>query len=188
MADFSAAAKEAFARVQDDVVVYHTLEFRHSTFKTPEMESAPLRVVRDYNSLKATLEADAPANPSSQVRFDPVGFDIRPPRRRPEENPSIDIQIDNILPYIGEYLDNAVATDEEVPVRYRMYSGTTADFPAAVPEYVVEMQLTTVVAEGRVLRATCQMADLVNRPFPNRFYTADTAPYLFNATASNSDE
>ena len=58
----SAAIKEAYAVAPSDVVIYHTLEIRHSSFATP------IRVVRDNATLSATLEAgDAPDNARRRV-------------------------------------------------------------------------------------------------------------------------
>jgi len=46
----SQALKEAYASAPSDLVIYHTLELRHPSF------TSPIRVVRDYADLVATLE------------------------------------------------------------------------------------------------------------------------------------
>ena len=55
----SQALKEAYASAPANVVIYHTMELRHPAF------TAPIRVVRDYAPLTATLEATAPADPAT---------------------------------------------------------------------------------------------------------------------------
>lgn len=51
----SQAIKEAYASAPVSTIIYNTIELRHPAFSTP------VRLVRDYANLTATLEATAPA-------------------------------------------------------------------------------------------------------------------------------
>src|SRR6476620_3275326 len=84
------AIREAYAVAPNDVIDYHTLEFRHASFDNP------IRVVRDFANLTATLESDAPEDPSESVVFTGFSFDFELPEVGPDAVPEITIKIDNV--------------------------------------------------------------------------------------------
>ena len=65
----SQALKEAYAAAPTSQIVYHTLEIYHPAF------TQPIRVVRDFVDLAATLEATAPRNASQTVTGN-AAFDV----------------------------------------------------------------------------------------------------------------
>jgi len=185
MADLTDALKEAYATAPDDVILLPTLEWRHSTFKTPEGRPAPLRIVRNYQEIRASLESNAPVDPGgTNIQFLPVGFESQPPARIPGQNIELVIVVDNVLPWIGEYVEAATQLQEPVFVRYRQYRSNAL----TEPDYIFEMTLAVVTTRQNELRATCTLPDYFNRPFPKRFYNHVTAPFLFNTTSRTPPE
>ena len=69
----SQAIKEAYASAPANVIIYHTMELWHPAF------TDPIRVVRDYDDLTATLESTAPRNAGESVTFIAFNFDFTKP-------------------------------------------------------------------------------------------------------------
>jgi len=82
-ATLSQALKEAYAAAPAGVVIYHTIELWHPQF------SAPVRVVRDYVDLVATLESTAPRDASTAVTFVGFNFEFTKPEVSPNGVPQI---------------------------------------------------------------------------------------------------
>lgn len=169
-ATLSQAIKEAYAAAPSDVVVYHTLEFRHSAF------TAPMRVVRDHANLTATLEATAPVNPGAAVVFTGYSFDLELPEVGPGAAPEIGITIDNVSLEIEDNINLALQTTEKVQVTYRAYTSTSLGAPANNPP--LTMTLTTISADQFRLTARAQVGDYANRKFPFEEYTSARFPGL----------
>ena len=113
MPDFTldAALKEAYASAPSTDVIMHTLEIRHPDF------TAPIRVVRDHADFNATLEADAPENPSEEVTFIGMAFDFILPEVQRSASPEIEISIDNASGELIAYLDAGANNGELIAQR-----------------------------------------------------------------------
>lgn len=166
----SQALAEAYASAPADDVILHTLEFRHPSFTTP------IRVVRDYADLTATLEAGAPLNAGQAVTFVAFAFDFRLPDVLSSGVPEIEITIDNVSRDIIGYLDQAAQSASLIEVTYRPYLASDLTGPQMDPP------LTLVVREATadVFRVVCKagFGDLANRKFPSQLYTAERFPGL----------
>lgn len=166
----SQAIKEAYASAPNDVVDYHTLEFRHPSF------TSPIRVVRDYVNLTATLEADAPSNPGEAVVFTGYAFELDLPEVGPDARPEITIRIDNVSLEIEDAMNRAIQTTDVVEVTYRPYLSGDTSAPAMDPP--LTMTLTSVSADQFQVTAKAIVGDYTNRRFPFEEYTTNRFPGL----------
>lgn len=165
----SEAIKEAYASA-GDVPIYHTLEIRHSTM------TEPIRVVRDIESLTAYLEADAPADPGTEVTFLPYAFDFQKPEVGPNGAPVMPITIDNVGREITIAMENAVASVEPVLITYREYLANDLTGPQNDPP--IHMELKSVTCDVYRVSATAGFPDRSTRKFPTLEYTAEDFPGL----------
>lgn len=166
----SQALKEAYASAPTGVIIYHTLELRHPAF------TQPIRVVRDYTDLTATLEASAPANPGQAVLFTSFAFDFIKPEQSHDGVPRMTIVIDNVSRLITASLDQALTTTDPLAATYREFISTDLTGPQNDPP--LHMEILSVTGDVFQVRAVAGFADLVNRRFPTEEYGADRFPGL----------
>jgi len=166
----SEALKEAYASAPADDIIYHTLEFRHPAWVTP------IRVVRDFVSLTATLEADAPANPSEAVVFTGYPFDMVRPELTDDAAPQLTITIDNVSLEIEDAINQAQLTTDQVEVTYRPYLASDLSAPSMDPP--ITFTVASISATQFQLTATAVLGDFGNRRFPFEEYTATRFPGL----------
>lgn len=166
----SQALKEAYASAPAGVVVYHTLEIRHSAF------DEPIRVVRDRMDLTATLEDDAPANPGETVLFRAYAFDLMRPEVSLTGLPQCQFEIDNVDRLIVANIELAIATTELIKVTYREYLSTDLSAPQNDPP--LTMTLVTVTADTFRVKAVAGFRNLNNYKFPRMEYDTEIFPQL----------
>jgi hypothetical protein len=166
------AIKEAYASCPSSAVILHTLEFRHPAF------SAPIRVVRDYQDVLATLELDAPVDAGTQVTFVAFAFDFDLPEVV-TGIPSITITIDNVSRDIMANLDAAVISGQQVELTYRPYLSSDLTGPQMDPP--LHLVVDEIDADVFQVTARATFGDLAGRKFPNELYTAEQFPGLVQA-------
>lgn len=166
----SAAIKEAYATAPQGEVILHTLEFRHANF------TSPIRVVRDFNDLTATLEASAPLNPGAAVTFVGFNFEFQLPEVQHSAVPEIIISIDNVSPEIEQNLALAVASPFPIYVTYRPFLSTDLTSPQMNPP--LTLTVTHIEATDFRVTARATYGDMSNRQFPNKDYTVAGFPGL----------
>lgn len=163
----SAAIKEAYASAPTDQVIYHTLEIWHPVFGTP------IRVVRDYTSIDAMIEATAARDASTIVTFTGYAFDIVPPDLSTAALPQCTITIDNVSREILAQIDQAVLSTGVVTVIYRAYlSDNLAIGPENLPP--LAMTATMISADPLKITATVGFANLLDLSFPGLDYELTT--------------
>ncbi len=165
-----AAIKEAYASAPSDLIIYHTLELRHPAF------TAPIRVVRDYADLTATLEATAPANPGASVTFIAFNFDFTKPEIGTTGVPQINIEIDNVDRAIVANIEAALTTMDLVQATYREYLSSDLAGPQNDPP--IHMTILSITADVFRVKAVAGFPDLLNRRFPTLEYDSETFPGL----------
>lgn len=161
---------EAYASAPAGVVVYHTLELRHSAF------TAPIRVVRDTAALTATLEDSAPEDPSTEVTFAAFAFDFVRPEVSATGVPQMTIEMDNVDRAIVAAVESAMSGTELVRATYREYLSSDLSAPQNDPP--IHMTIMSVSADVFRVRAVAGFPDLVNRRFPTTEYDSETFPGL----------
>ena len=166
----SQALKEAYAAAPGNVVAYHTLEIYHPSF------THPIRVVRDFVDLEATLESTAPRNASQAVTFVGFAFDIVPPEVSTTGVPSCQVTIDNVSRDIVANLELAISSNQAITIIYRLFLSSDLTAPQNNPP----MTLTVIAMTADVFKvtATATFGDLVNKKFPSQQYTVETFPGL----------
>lgn len=167
-----AAIKEAYASAPSNTIIYHTLELRHPAF------TSPIRVVRDYTDLTATLEATAPSNPGAQVTFVAFNFDFTKPEVSTTGVPQISIEIDNVDRSIVANVEAALTTMDLVQATYREYISTDLTGPQNDPP--IHMTIMSITADVFRVKAVAGFPDLINRRFPTMEYDSETFPGLLN--------
>jgi len=166
----SQALREAYAAAPANVVIYHTLELRHPAF------SSPIRVVRDYVDLTATLESNAPVDAGALVTFVRFVFDFTKPEVSSLGVPQITITMDNVDRAIVANIEAALITTDLVQVTYREYLSTDLTQPQNNPP--LNMTIMSVTADVFKVTAVAGFPDLMNRRFPSIGYSAEVFPGL----------
>lgn len=161
----STAIKEAYAAAPANLIIYHTLELWHSAF------SSPIRVVRDYQDLTATLEASAPRNPSSAVTFIAFAFDFTKPEVSSIGLPEVSITIDNVDRSIVANIEAALTTAELIQVIYREFINTDLTAPQNDPP--LTLSISSISATLRTVTARAGFMNLSNKRFPTIEYNSE---------------
>ena len=161
----SLALREAYASAPANVVIYHTLELWHPAF------SVPIRVVRDYADLTATLESTAPRNASEAVTFIAFNFDFSKPEVSSAGVPQITITLDNVDRAIVANIEAALTTTDMVTVIYREFLSSDLSAPQNNPP--LAMTILNVVADVFKVTATAGFPNLMNKRFPTTEYSAE---------------
>jgi hypothetical protein len=175
-ATLSEALKEAYASSPNDVVILHTLEFRHPDFKNESGVTTAIRVVRDQQDLFARLESSASLDPSQTVRFVAMGFDLDLPPVDIAPVPEVVLTLDNVSREIVKHLDAASESEASIEVTYRPYLSNDMEGPQMDPP--ITLVLTEVEADVMRVSARARMVDIGNKAFPGRLYTATEFPGL----------
>lgn len=166
----SQAIKEAYAAAPADVVILHTLEFRHPAF------TQPIRVVRDHADHTCTLEAAAPVDGGLPVLFVGYAFDATLPDVTDGSAPEMQITIDNVSLEIENNIDAALQTADKVEVTYRPYLSTDLSAPQMDPP--LTLTIVSISANNYTVTARARMGDFANKKFPSEEYTATRFPGL----------
>lgn len=172
----SQAIKEAYASAPSNLVIYHTLELRHPAFVDEYGNPAPIRVVRDWNDLNATLEASAPLNAGERVTFVRFAFDFTKPEISASGVPQMQIEIDNVDRAIVANIEAASTSSELVEATYREFISTDLSGPQNDPP--IHMTIMSINADVFRVRATAGFPDLMNRRFPREEYSSEVFPGL----------
>jgi hypothetical protein len=164
------AIKEAYASAPANLVIYHTLELYHPAFSTP------IRVVRDYADLTATLESTAPRNPSTAVIFVAFNFEFTKPDVAPDGIPQVTITLDNVDRSIVANIEAALTTTDLVTVIYREFLSNDLSAPQNNPP--LNMTIISVSADIFKVTAVASFPNLMNKRFPNKEYSSEVFPGL----------
>jgi len=170
------ALKEAYASAPSDVVILHTLEFRHPNFVDEFNLPSAIRVVLDHSDHLLTLESDAPLNAGQTVTFVKFAFDFTLPEVRSSATPEIMISMDNVSRDIEDNLALAVASPYKVEVTYRPYLSTDTSAPQMDPP--LTLTLVHVEADDFKVTARASYGDAANKAFPSELYTSTRFPGL----------
>lgn len=166
----SQALREAYAAAPSGTIIYHTLELRHPAF------SSPIRVVRDYADLVATLEATAPVDAGVAVTFVRFAFEFTKPEISTTGVPQMTIEIDNVDRSIIANIEAALTSTAMVQATYREYISTDLSAPQNNPP--ISMTILSLTADVFRVKAVAGFPDLMNRRFPTLEYAAETFPGL----------
>ena len=167
----SQALREAYASAPSDVVILHTLELRHPTFRDDDGNPMAIRVVRDTNNLTARLESTAPIDAGQMVEFIAMGFDLELPSVTTAPVPEIAVSLDNVTRELAQHLDGAVESQDKIEVTYRPYLSDDLNGPQMDPPFT--LVITEVTADVMKVVGKARMLDVGNKAFPSETYTAN---------------
>lgn len=178
----SNAIKEAYASCPDDVVIIHTLEFRHPGFTNEYGQPDSIRVVKDYRDWEAKLEADAPLNPGTFQLFVGFSFDMSLPGVENLASPSVQVSIDNVSQDIVLQIEQASSLPDLIEMTYRPYLSTDVDsqgrLNAPHMDPVLTLVITNITVDNFTITATASFGDFANKRFPSEEYTPARFPGL----------
>lgn len=173
----SAALTEAYANADAGSPELITLALYHPSFVDDDGNDTAIYVVRDNDSLRATLEMDAPLHPGQEVVFLPVQFDITLPEESDtSQAPTINITLDNASRVLMPYLREASMSQTQIDVIVRIYMPSDTSAPHEDPP--MRLVLRDPQCSTDSVSATAGYADLANQKFPRLLYTQDSHPGL----------
>ena len=122
------AYAEAAAVAPLQRAMLHCFELWHPTM------AEPVRVVRNYEPLLATLEEDAPRDPDTEVEFLACMLKVeRPPESDEASMPEVAFNVDNVNGLLKRALDTARGSRELWEVIERVYASDDTSGPATLP-------------------------------------------------------
>jgi len=132
--------------------------------------------VQGFTALTATLESNAPKNPSTAVVFQPAAFDVKLPTKDGSGRHDMNIVIDAASGEVIDQLERvAAAVREPIQVIFREFVSTDLSAPQSTPIKMIAAN-PSVTATRATISAT--FADLINKSFPSIRYTLTTHPGL----------
>lgn len=167
----SEALKEAYASAPSDIIIVNTLEIRHPAF------TAPIRVVSDFVSVTAKLEANAPLNAGEMVEFLPFAFELSLPEMTDKGVPELGLRIDNVSREIMEHIELASPLPDKLEITYRAYlSNDLSSGPHNDPP--LHLTIISIEADAVAITAKASVVDFINKKFPNQEYDENRFPGL----------
>lgn len=176
MADLSDAIKEAYASAPAGQIIFHTLEFRHSSLVDEESgEAFAIRLVNNTSNITAAIEIGAPLDEGEFVVFEAMAFSTKEPSINTEAMPTLTLTIDNVTSYLLPYIDDVSLSSEPLDVTHRSYLSTDLSVPATLPYHMKVRSIDAGVLEVNVEAAN---ENIGNRSFPAELFTAQNYPSL----------
>ena len=166
------AQKEALARATTNEVLKWAVELRHSLF------SSPFRIINHDQDADITLEADAPANPSTSQTFVGTAFRIKDPENTVQPDPTITIEIDGISGAMQPFLRPAVVSGEPILMTLRGLMYDVGAESVAQMLRVHHLQLRSMTTTMTTIVGVFGYTNAANQPFPSQKYDALTNPGL----------
>jgi hypothetical protein len=153
---YSEAIREAYSICPSSKTLVDTLEIRH-----PDKD--PIYLVKDQLEMTARLED------GTWVDFEPLAFDFKLPKSADTGAQSLDVSIDNTNNHVAEYLNSVKASLKPLTIIYRPYLLEDLTKPQMSPPLTLTLTSALITVTQVSGRAT--YADIVNKRFPNDYYT-----------------
>lgn len=159
----SEAIKEAYAMAPADKSIIETLEIRHEG-------SYSIYITRGFIPVDLRLETGATKT------FQPIGFEFSLPKNSDTGGQSLDITIDNTDCVVSDFIVAAKESMKPVQIIYRPYLSSDLTTPQMNPPLM--LYLKNVSINIKTVSAEATFVDVVNRRFPNDYYTIGRFPGL----------
>lgn len=157
------AIREAYAIAPSGKAVLETIELRLAG-------AASLFIYRGVGPLQMRLET------GEWVTFEPVPFQFRLPKSSETGSQSLDISMDNVDSRVSDFITAARSSLAPVEVLYRPYLSDDLTTPQMDPPLVLYLKGAAITATTASAQAS--FIDIVNKRFPNDYYTGDRFPGL----------
>ncbi len=166
MSDWSEAVKEAFVSAKKGAVLYETLHISHAT-------------AGDKYVVNQRKDKDLPLTLGGEVMtFKASGFQFTLPPTGENGTQELKIGIQAVDREIVEYLQSLIGSPLPATVYYRPYLNTDLTQPQLDPP--LTLTLKSVVVKAGQVQASASFVDVLNKPFPNEYYTRERFPSLGN--------
>lgn len=167
----SEALAEAATVAPLDRVVLHTFEIYNANITNS------LRIVRNNENVIATLESDAPRDPSASVTFYAAGVEIEALQQSPDEaSPRINLTITNVNGMISQLLRYSRGTFFVWEIIERVYVSDDLTAPARLPP--TKLQIFSVDMDSESARLVCGYGESNKNPIPRLTFKAKEYPGL----------
>jgi len=170
------ALQEAYASARQDVVIFDTLELRHSKFVDDSGLPTAIRVVLGWEDIQARLEPEAPLDPGAWVNFVAGAFKFALPGFEENQIPRLKITLDGVSREVVKHIEVAMRHPEPIDVTYRPYLSSDLGKPQMRPP--VHMTLARVTVDAFQVTGVATLTDVHNWPFPSEKYLASRFPGL----------
>lgn len=160
----SDAIKEAYALAPSNVAALETLQLYH-----PGLGDA-IFIVKNRTDLTMKLET------GESVLFTGCGFSMALPASGDGGVQELTLTIDNVDRRISNFLKAASNFQTPVEVTYRPYLSNDLETPQMNPP--LSLYLTDVSVNLFSISGKANFGDLVNKKFPNDYYTRSRFPSL----------
>jgi hypothetical protein len=155
--------------------VMHTIELRHPAFRDEDGNTAPVRIVCDFEELAAMLEDGAPIDGGDEVTFSPCAFSVKLPDQGMGGSPFVNVNIDNVSRTLMPYADAAADSPSPVDMTYRQFLASNLSAPALVMDgaKINKLKINLFGLTGQA-----GYDDFINKPHPALIYTTREYPGL----------
>ena len=152
------------------ILVLVLVTLRYSVFIVPQSENWLIeRLGRYHRKIEAGLHLLIPI-------FEVVRHKVSVQEMQQPPDPINAITLDNVTREIVKHLDEASASESSIEVTYRPYLSNDLSGPQMDPP--ITLVITEVEADVQRVTAKARMADIGNKTFPSRLYTATEFPGL----------
>ena len=161
------ALREAYALAPTEIVILNTLQISHPAL------ASDLFLVQDIVPNDFTLED------LSVETFEPVGFRFALPVIGANGLQELTLSIDNTDRRITDFVNTIKGQTGTTEVKYRPYLSNDLTTPQLSPPlllFLKEISITAIEIQGRAT-----FADIINKRFPNEWYTRERFPSLGNS-------
>jgi hypothetical protein len=174
---YSDALKEAWVHGDTSVALLTTVTLSNANFTDENGAPTEHYLVRNFEDIAATLEADAPMNAGQEVTFQACPFDFTRPSEVDDSAPTaVTFSIDNVSRHIMRALDQTLESFDVTTITLREYLSNDLSAPHNDPPLVLELQ-TAEVGIDRA-EATASYGDSGNKRFPADTYDITRFPGL----------
>ena len=171
------AYQEALASNPEGDILLETLELWGSEQGSGGIgeEDGHVYVVNDYSNLKAHI--DIGGGSIARVTYRPLSFEVKLVSSK--DISKFTLTIDNVDNMILDEADRLIRSNEVIKVSYREYLVNDKVEGENLPVYELKgYQITEISFDLEKITATGQIWKLVNKSFPNHYYTLKAYPML----------
>jgi hypothetical protein len=168
----SAAHREAYARVDKNVLHLNCIELRHSVLGI-------MRLVDYDKDVDLLLEADAPANPGITRTFIGTAGEVARPSSNAEVDSPFSMLLDGVSGYLQPWLYNANQYQEIIPVTVRSIGYNIATETVIGVAGIIHLELLGAKVGTTDMQLTSGYSNSTNVAFPGVHYTPESNPGLY---------
>ncbi|QDB70860.1 hypothetical protein [Pseudomonas virus PBPA162] len=166
---YSKACIEAIASVNNEELMYDTLELHHPLLQDDDGNHMAVRLCIGHDDLEARLEPGAPMDGGQVVKFTAADFDFTLPDVGEGQMPQLSVRLANVGRDLTRHIEQAAISYEPFKMYYRPYLDSNR---LVGPEVDVPFmfELAQVTVDIFMVSGTATLEEVHNWPFPNKTY------------------